>query len=102
MLTKKRLGILLGTLFVCTGLLAACGSKSSQSKQVLNLAVSSDLETMDPSHASDTTSMQVLENTGEGFLQLGKDSKIEKELATKITTSKDGLTYTFNLRKNAK
>lgn len=102
MLTKKHLGALLGTLVVCTGLLAACGSKSSQSKQVLNLAVSSDLATMDPSHASDTTSMQMLENTGEGFLQLGKDSKIEKELATKITTSKDGLTYTFNLRKDAK
>ncbi|ULQ48975.1 peptide ABC transporter substrate-binding protein [Liquorilactobacillus nagelii] len=99
---KKRWSVLLGTLVVCTGFLAACGSKSSQSKQVLNLAVSSDLETMDPSHASDTTSMQVLENTGEGFLQLGKDSKIEKELATKITTSKNGLNYTFDLRKNAK
>ncbi|MFT8825515.1 MAG: peptide ABC transporter substrate-binding protein [Liquorilactobacillus mali] len=102
MLLKKKLGALLGTLVVCTGLLAACGNKASQSKQSLNLAVSSDLQTLDPSHASDTTSMQMLENTGEGFLQLGKDSKIEKELATKIATSKDGLTYTFTLRKDAK
>ncbi|MDC7952823.1 peptide ABC transporter substrate-binding protein [Liquorilactobacillus mali] len=102
MLLRKKLGTLLGTLVVCTGLLAACGNKDTQSKQSLNLAVSSDLQTMDPSHASDTTSMQMLENTGEGFLQLGKDSKIEKELATKITTSKDGLTYTFTLRKDAK
>ncbi|MDN2453350.1 peptide ABC transporter substrate-binding protein [Lactobacillus sp. UCMA15818] len=102
MITKKRFGALLGTLVVCTGLLAACGNKSTQTKHVLNLAVSSDLTTMDPAHASDTTSMQMLENTGEGFLQLGKDSKIEKELATKISTSKDGLVYTFTLRKNAK
>ncbi|MBZ2405737.1 peptide ABC transporter substrate-binding protein [Liquorilactobacillus hordei] len=102
MLAKKKIGMLLGSLLVCTGLLAACGNKDAQSKKTLNLAVSSDLQTMDPSHASDTTSMQLLENTGEGFLQLGKDSKIEKELATKITTSKDGLTYTFTLRKNAK
>ncbi|KRM95394.1 oligopeptide-binding protein [Liquorilactobacillus aquaticus DSM 21051] len=102
MLSKKTLGTLLGTLVVCTGLLAACGNKQTQTKNSLNLAVSSDLQTMDPAHASDTTSMQLLENTGEGFLQLGKDSKIEKELATKITTSKDGLAYTFTLRKNAK
>lgn len=96
--------LLSGGLALTAVLLAACGQQKSASstKNEMKMSVTSDIATMDPSHASDTTSMQMLENTGEGFLQLGKNSKIEKELATKISVSKDQLTYTFDLRHDAK
>lgn len=97
--------LLSGGLALTAVLLVGCGNKQSDkatSKNEMNMSVVSDIATMDPSHASDTTSMQMLENTGEGFLQLGENSKIEKELATKITVSKDQLTYTFDLRHDAK
>ena len=44
----------------------------------------------------------MLNNTMEGLYRLGKDSKVEPGIATKTTVSKDNLTYTFTLRKNAK
>ena len=89
----------------CTLLaLTACGKSADKTsdQQTINLSVNSDIASMDQSLASDTTSMQMLENTGEGFLQIGKNNKIEKELAQKIETSKDGKTYTFTLRKDGK
>ena len=100
----KKQWLVSSALVATSVLLVACGAKQSSSttKQKLNLSVVSEIETLDPSHASDTTSMEQLENTGEGFLQLGKNSKIEKELATNIKESKDGKTYTFDLRHNAK
>ena len=38
----------------------------------------------------------------EGIYRIGKNSKVEPGLATKTEVSKDGLTYTFTLRKNDK
>lgn len=57
---------------------------------------------MDPSKVMDTIGGDMLNNTMEGLYRLGKDSKVEPGIATKTTVSKDNLTYTFTLRKNAK
>lgn len=72
--------------------LTACSKSADQTsnKQTLNFSVNSDIASMDQSLASGTTSMQMLENTGEGFLQIGKNNKVEKELAQKIDVSKGG------------
>lgn len=84
-------------------LLAGCGSNSaSTSKQTITIGMPSDIETMDQSHAADTTGMQVLENTDEGLLMAGKDGKAKKGVASKVTKSKDGKTYTFTLRHDSK
>ncbi|KRL05654.1 peptide ABC transporter substrate-binding protein [Liquorilactobacillus oeni] len=85
--------------------LAACGSKSgsgSDSKQTLNWNESAELPTMDLSKATDVVSFNTLNNTNEGLYRLGKDNKIEPGIATKTAVSKDGKTYTFTLRKDAK
>ncbi|KRL00538.1 peptide ABC transporter substrate-binding protein [Liquorilactobacillus capillatus] len=82
--------------------LAACGSKDSSSKQVLNWDETAELPTMDLSKATDRVSFDALNNTNEGLYRLGKDSKIEPGIATKTTVANDGLKYTFNLRKDAK
>lgn len=98
-----------GAVVVVAGLaLTACGSKSSSSsgnlaeKQVLNWDEASELPSMDPSKATDTISFDMMNNSMEGLYRLGKNSKVEPGLAKSTKVSKDGLTYTFNLRKNDK
>lgn len=96
-------------------LLAACGNgKSSSSnsngvdksnlvaKQVVNWTEKSELPSIDPSIATDQISFNVMNNTNEGLYRLGKNNKILPGIATKTKVSKDGKTYTFTLRKNAK
>lgn len=85
--------------------LAACGKSSNDSasgKQVLNWSEKSELPTMDLSKATDHVSFDQLNNAMEGLYRLGKNSKIEPGVAKKTTVSDDGMTYTFELRKDAK
>lgn len=90
---------------VAASMLAAC-SQSSASKRSyksnLNWMTTSEIQTMDPSKVVDTTGGEQLTNTMEGLFRLGNNSKLLPGVATKSTTSKDGLTWTFYLRKNAK
>lgn len=85
-------------------LLAACGnatSSSSQAKdQTLTWMESSSLSSMDNSLATDIISAETLNNTGQGLLRFGKNNKTFPAVAKSYTTSKDGKTYTFNLRKS--
>jgi len=85
-------------------LLAACGSSSSSSneasKQTLNWMESSALPSMDSATATDVVSGETLNNTNEGLLRFGKNSKVHPGVAKSYTVSKDGKTYTFNLRKS--
>lgn len=85
-------------------LLGACGSKSSSSssKKVVTMPADAQLSTMDLSKSTAVATFNTLNNTNEGLYRLGKDSKAEPGMATKETVSKDGLTYTFNIRKNTK
>ena len=92
------------TVLASAALLAACGSNSSKesssSKKTLNWTVASEIPTMDMSKATDATSFNQLSNTMEGLYRLGKNSKLEKGLATSEKVSKDGKTYTYTLRKS--
>ncbi|WP_203640927.1 peptide ABC transporter substrate-binding protein [Levilactobacillus andaensis] len=84
-------------------LLAACGSSSNSSessKQTLNWMESSALPSMDSSTATDVVSGETINNTGEGLLRIGKNSSIHPGVAKSYKVSKDGKTYTFNLRKS--
>ena len=89
----------------CALALTACSSGSSSStsaKQTISWMEISEIEGMDQSVVTDSTSFNQLNNTMEGFYRLGKNSKIEPGIATKTTVSKDGKTWIFTLRKNAK
>ena len=92
------------TVLASAALLAACGSNSSKesssSKKTLNWTVASEIPTMDMSKATDATSFNQLSNTMEGLYRLGKNSKLEKALATSEKVSNDGKTYTYTLRKS--
>ncbi|WP_243681185.1 hypothetical protein [Lacticaseibacillus manihotivorans] len=78
-LTKSRpfkLG-LTSTALASLLLLAACGSKNADAATSKNITVSipSQLMTLDPTQASDTTSGEVLNNVEEGLLTVGKNNK---------------------------
>ncbi|AYC66532.1 peptide ABC transporter substrate-binding protein [Lactobacillus delbrueckii subsp. bulgaricus] len=92
------------TVLASAALLAACGSNSSKesssSKKTLNWTDSAEIPTMDLSKATDAASFNQLSNTMEGLYRLGKNSKLEKALATSEKVSKDGKTYTYTLRKS--
>ena len=61
---------------------------------------SAEIPTMDLSKATDAASFNQISNTMEGLYRLGKNSKLEKGLATSEMVSKDGKTYTYTLRKS--
>lgn len=95
-----------GVVTLAGAALAACGnnsnSSSSGTKKTLNWMDKTEIEGMDVSKVTDATSFTQLNNTMEGLYRLGKNSKVEPGLATKTSTSKDGKTWTFTLRKNDK
>ena len=90
----------LGGVALVTGLiLAGCGSKSSQSKkQEISWMTPSPIATMDTSKMTDLYSAQVANGTNEGLLRIAKDNKVNPGVAKSYSVSKDGLTWTFNLR----
>lgn len=90
-------------------LLAACSSNKEQSasnklaeKQELNWSYLAELATLDPSKVTDAYSGDIIGNSMEGLLRIGKNSKVEPGVARKTEVSNNGLTYTFTLRKDAK
>ena len=80
--------------------LTACSKQeSSQKEQDLNWSVGGEITTMDPSKATDVVSFSQMINSMEGLYRNSKDGQ-SPGLATSAQVSKDGLTYTFNLRKS--
>ncbi|UQS86309.1 peptide ABC transporter substrate-binding protein [Nicoliella spurrieriana] len=83
--------------------LAACGSNNSSTTgntKTLTFQESANLPTLDPSLATDSVSARTLDNSNEGLLMIGSDNKVEPGVAKSYSVSKDGKTYTFNLRKS--
>ncbi|MCT6859413.1 MAG: peptide ABC transporter substrate-binding protein, partial [Apilactobacillus sp.] len=78
--------------------LAACGNNTANNDaktQTLNLAATSQLDTVDISKAGGYGSTG---NAFSSFYKLGENGKPGLDLADKATTSKDGKTWTFHLR----
>ncbi len=79
--------------------LAGCGSKSSQQKsQKVNWMQPAAISTMDGSKMTDLYSSQILNATNDGLLRMG-NNKTTPGIAKSYSVSKDGKTWTFNLRK---
>lgn len=82
-------------------LFSACGSKSKRQladDQTLRWVETADLPTMDPSKSTDVVSGGALNNVDEGLLRIGQGSKLRPGIAKSYHVSKDGKTWTFNLR----
>lgn len=80
---------------IFVAVLTACGKSSSAPKQVLNLSAAAPLDTIDISKAMGYGQTG---NVYESIFRLGKNGKTVPGLAKSSRVSKDGLTWTFNLR----
>ncbi|GAF39764.1 oligopeptide ABC transporter, periplasmic oligopeptide-binding protein OppA [Agrilactobacillus composti DSM 18527 = JCM 14202] len=97
--------VLAGAVLMTVGILTKGSpnvAQAASSKQILNWTESIELATADASKATDTLSFNVLLNTQEGLYRLDKNGTPKLALAKSANVSKDGLTYTFELRHGAK
>ncbi|GAA6237387.1 peptide ABC transporter substrate-binding protein [Apilactobacillus micheneri] len=81
-------------------LLAACGNNSGKesNSKLVQWQQSSNLTTLDASKATDVTAAGTLNNSNEGLLMSGENNTVKPGVAESYKVSKDGKTYTFNLR----
>ena len=79
----------------------SCGNKNANNK-TLSLNIGSEPTSIDPQITTDIAGGTVDELILEGLLRKDKNGKSVAGLAEKWETSKDGLVWTFHLRKNAK
>lgn len=110
---KKAWAVALAALIVCAGFTAcsngkaASGATSASTKtkaqDTLVFAAGAEPRGLDPALVDDGESIKVISNVYEGLLKYAKDSTdVEPCLAESWEISKDGLTYTFHLRKGVK
>ncbi|MDN2649429.1 ABC transporter substrate-binding protein [Leuconostoc lactis] len=104
----KRNTIIFGTISAIVVIVAGTrvagmwGVSGSSSDATIKTYISTDLTTQDLSKMTDTYAFEIAGNTQEGLLSKSASGKPVAGLAKSWTTSKDGLTWTFHLRKNLK
>ncbi|RDW20448.1 peptide ABC transporter substrate-binding protein [Oceanobacillus chungangensis] len=83
---------------------AAQGTENTATdgEKVLNFVNGDTIPSMDPSLATDEFGFQFLGTTMEGLYRLGENAQPQEGIAIDHEVSKDGLTWTFNLREDAK
>lgn len=92
---KKILSLFLALVAAIS--LCACGGSS---EYILILPIESDPICLDPQVADSKEAKLMIANCFEGLVRLDKDYKIIPGVAESWEISKDGLTYTFKLRKD--
>ena len=95
---KKIISILL-----CVLITALTFSACSDDEE-LNIVypISADPECVDPQIAENDTALIIAKNCMEGLVRIDRDGIIQPGAAESWTVSDDGLTYTFNIRQDAK
>ena len=94
-MSKKILSLFLALVAAIS--LCACGGSS---EDILILPIESDPICLDPQVADSKEAKLMIANCFEGLVRLDKDYKIIPGVAESWEISKDGLTYTFKLRKD--
>ncbi|MGE7992886.1 ABC transporter substrate-binding protein [Pseudomonas sp. NPDC089554] len=85
------------TLILTAGLMAAICA-NAQAQGTLNVAMNADIRSTQPGVNRDTNSDAVVLHLFEGLVAFREDATVGPLLAREVTTSEDGLTYTFRLR----
>lgn len=103
-MNKFKIGTLGVISVAAVTLLAACGNQTSGTSTTRNIqySLNSDLLTLDSSLASDVNSIDTLLNVESGLVRFDKNAQVELDLAKSIDVSKDGLTYTVELKPDLK
>lgn len=89
--------------FMIVSIMIITAGCSLQDKPLkLSYDLDSEPRNLDPQTAKDTASLIIINNVFEGLFAIDKDGKLANGMVDQYTVSNDGLTYTFNLRKDAK
>lgn len=110
---KKALAFAVAAVMVCSSFTACSNGQTTsgaastgtktKAQDTLIYAQGADPRGLDPALVDDGESGKVIVNIYEGLLKYNKDStKVEPSLAEKWDVSKDGLVYTFTLKKGVK
>ncbi|MCM1299458.1 MAG: peptide ABC transporter substrate-binding protein [Firmicutes bacterium] len=78
---------------------AGC-SKDDGTGYIFKYDIPNNPRTLDPQTANDSSSYEIIANMFEGLLKIDKDGNIQNAVAENYTVSDDGLTYSFDLRKD--
>lgn len=79
----------------------SCGSEPQEGGS-FTTPIENDPVYLDPQIATDKGALSIINNCFEGLVRMNADGEIIPGVATDWKVSKDGLTYTFNLRHDAK
>ncbi len=97
---KKAISVILCVTLIVT-LFSACKSRGTKKLDFI-YPFSADINSYDPQVASTADEYLVIENTFEGLIRIDDDGTVKNGCAESYEVSKDGLTYTFKLKKGLK
>ncbi|MCR4813965.1 MAG: ABC transporter substrate-binding protein [Lachnospiraceae bacterium] len=98
-----RLVAILSVLSLAVALCGCAGDKEGGSKNSITIGIPQDIEeTLDPHNMVAAGTKEIFFNVFEGLVKPDSDGNIVPAVASEITVSDDGLTYTFTIREGVK
>lgn len=103
-MNKGKVLLATSALLLSAGVLAACsgGKSGSSGGQTFSYVYTQDPDTLDYSISNKKSTSEFTGNAIDGLLEVDKYGNLIPSLAKDWTVSKDGLTYTYKLRKGVK
>ena len=103
-MNKGKVLLATSALLLSAGVLAACsgGKSGSFGDQTFSYVYTQDPDTLDYSISNKKSTSEFTGNAIDGLLEVDKYGNLIPSLAKDWTVSKDGLTYTYKLRKGVK
>ena len=97
---SKYFRLYLGSLVVFCNFILSCGTTNDDSKsdQVFRYNEHKNISSLDPAFAKDNADIWATNQLFNGLVQMDSNLAISPSIASSWTISKDGKTYTFNLR----
>ena len=103
-MNKGKVLLVTSALLLSAGVLVACsgGKSGSSGGQTFSYVYTQDPDTLDYSISNKKSTSEFTGNAVDGLLEVDKYGNLIPSLAKDWTVSKDGLTYTYKLRKGVK
>ena len=103
-MNKGKVLLATSALLLSAGVLVACsgGKSGSSGEQTFSYVYTTDPDTLDYSISNKKSTSEFTGNAVDGLLEVVKYGNLIPSLAKDWTVSKDGLTYTYKLRKGVK
>ena len=97
---SKYFRLYLGSLVIFCNFILSCGTTNDDSKsdQVFRYNEHKNISSLDPAFAKDNADIWATNQLFNGLVQMDSNLAISPSIASSWTISKDGKTYTFNLR----